>query len=267
MIHSGNQRLITALREARQRPTVGIFTHVKSGIDQRNNILHELFIRRLRIKWIEGFAPLLRREVFRYRFRDIGFGIRDHHQHRLNLALRQQVIHDLRDPPLIDGRQAAVAKAMIEIEHRQRIAGSAIARRRPDIETTFGVQSLRVIGEGAQIAMRNLPIVKNTARHQNQTGVHLALRLLIAAAGIYRAEAIHIEIVFIEIGLHRLAFPCPDSVRCFGHVVRDKGVRRGASHYRDPPGIRGKQAVGDTLIRVNLGDKVAHRQAWVRHRG
>ncbi len=99
MIHPGNQRLIPALREASQRPTVGIFTHVKPGIDQRNNVLHQLLIRRLRIQRIEGFASLLRREVFRDGFRGVGFGIRDHHQHRLDLALRQQVIHDLRNAP------------------------------------------------------------------------------------------------------------------------------------------------------------------------
>lgn len=155
---------------------------------------------------------------------------------------------------------------MIEIEHRQRLAAAAIVRRRPDIEPPFRIQRLRVIGKGAQIAVRDRAIVKNTAGNQNQAGVHLTLRLLIAAAGIHRAEAVHIKIVFIEIGFHWLAFPCPDPVVRFGHVVRDKGVRRGACHHRNPPGIRGKQAVSDTLIRVNLSDKVAHRQGGLGHR-
>ena len=142
MVHSGDQRLITALRQPGKRPAVRVFTHVKARINQRNNIVHQLFISRFRIQRIEGFTPLLRREVFRNRVRNIGFGIRHHHQHGLDFAFRQQVIHDLRNTALVDGRQSAVAKTVIEIEHRQRFAGTGIAWRRPHVDATLSVQRL-----------------------------------------------------------------------------------------------------------------------------
>ncbi len=70
-IHSGNQRLINRPDEARQRPTVGIFTRVKSGIDQRNNIRMQL-VYPPPAHQVDTRFSRLPREVLRYRFRDIG---------------------------------------------------------------------------------------------------------------------------------------------------------------------------------------------------
>ena len=49
MIHSGDQRLIAALRQPGERPAIRVFTHIKTRINQRNDIVHQLVISRFRI--------------------------------------------------------------------------------------------------------------------------------------------------------------------------------------------------------------------------
>lgn len=112
--------------------------------------------------------------------------------------------------------------------------------------------------------MSDRAIVKNAAGDQDQAGIHLTLWLLIAATGIDGTEPVDIKIVFVEIGSQRIAFPCPDPLLIFAHIMRDKGIRRCPRHHGHPFCIRGKQAEGDALIGVNLRNILADRDRRAR---
>ncbi len=150
----------------------------------RDDVADQLLVGRGGVRRIEGLAPGRAREILRHCRDDVGLGVRDHHDHRHDLLLGQQIVEDLRRPALGGPGPHRVAEAVIQVQHRQRYRAVAIARRRPHQHLPFGAQRLAGQGHDPQVAMRHRPGVDDAARHQDQAAVDLALRLRRVAAGV-----------------------------------------------------------------------------------
>jgi hypothetical protein len=86
----------------------------------------------------------------------IGVSVGHHHDHRLRLALGDEVVENLRSPPQGDPLFFISAAAMQQIEDGVSLAAAAVPRRRINIYPARQLQGRRSIPVDAQRSVRDV---------------------------------------------------------------------------------------------------------------
>lgn len=201
------QRLPGAHRQARDGPVVATRARAVLGVHGRNQVRERGLLERVpRLRSDLGGVPLIH-----------------HHQHRLRLPGREQVVEDEVHPALVALPALVFSDPVLEVQHRISLRGFLVLTGRAVDERPSGrAGDLRVVPECANLAVRHvLHVVEvgSLLRDLDPAGLLPPAEERLAA-GIVDGDPAHDQPVVVEPRHDRRSGHGPDPVLAPDHVER-----------------------------------------------
>ena len=194
-----------------------------------------------------------------------------HHNHRLCLALRNQIIQNLRGSAKRSPRFLVAALAVEQVEHRVALAGGFVAGRGVNRDAALHSQRRAIVPPFRHRAMWHIVHTiqiglraghDKNAKHRGNVANHIHI------ARVGHLGAIHHKIIHIQF---RLQHPCGEtphaigSLHHFGAMVgRRENIR---THYLHALRLRGIKLESDGAVGIHGGRRHFHTfaQGLLRH--